>query len=339
MTLREPGVRSDLPGEQQATGTDTVADVPVTGSDGAGSAVAPAPTWKVWLRRVLAVLWLAAVVAFLYRDGVPVDRETIIGFTVAGLLVWSLGRRPLRSVLVDWLPFVVVLIVYDYTRGLGERLGSPTQWTWQIDTDRVLGFGVVPTTWLQEHLKQAAPPLWEVTISLVYISFFFVPYLVAGWLWLRSRASFRQFAVRFVTLSFLGAVIFVAMPAAPPWAAAQCTAAQVADHPADPSCMDEFAKTGAPGNGLLGDYVSRTDADSTSVDRISSRGFASLHLKNAVQLLDKALALKQEWVGSAEHPSACCDWGRMTCHVARCPLITCLCQTCCKASGLQVQIW
>jgi hypothetical protein len=27
----------------------------------------------------------------------------------------------------------------------------------------------------------------------------------------------------------------------------------------------------------------------------------------AVQLLDKALALKQEWVGSAEHPSEHCD--------------------------------
>ena len=168
---------------------------------------------------------------FLDRDGVPVDRETIIAFMVAGLLIWSLGRRPLLSVLVDWLPFVVVLVVYDFTRGLGEALGSPTQWTWQIDTDRFLGFGVVPTTWLQEHLKDASPPVWEVGISLVYISFYFVPYLVAGWLWLRSRDDFRQFAMRFVSLSFLGVVVFMAMPAAPPWAAAQCTAAQVACAP------------------------------------------------------------------------------------------------------------
>ena len=281
MALTDPRADPAGPGEQQVTPGERPGDAPVT--------TRPS-TWQVWARRVLGVAWLAAIVVFLLRDGVPVDRETIIGFTVVGLLVWSIGRRPLRSVLVDWLPFVAVLVVYDYTRGLGERLGSPTQWIWQIDTDRFLGGGVVPTTWLQEHLKQAEPPLWEVVVSLVYISFFFVPYLVAGWLWLRSRVDFRQFAVRFVTLSFLGAVVFVAMPAAPPWAAAQCTAAQVAGHPADPPCMDEFAKTGAPGNGLLGPYVSRTDSDATAVDRISSRGFASLHLKNAVQLLDKGQA-------------------------------------------------
>lgn len=246
------------------------------------------PAWQVWLRRVLAVLWVAAIVTYLFVDGIPVDRETIIAFTVAGLLIWSYGRRPLWSVLVDWLPFVAVLVVYDFTRGLAEVIGSPTQWIWQIDADRLLGFGVVPTTWLQEHLKQTSPPLWEVGISVVYISFYFVPYLVAGWLWLRGRTDFRQFAVRFVSLSFLGVVIFIAMPAAPPWAASQCSAAQVADHPAEPPCM--FGAPGAPDNGLLGSYESRTDDPATSVDRISSRGFASLHLKNAVQLLDKGQA-------------------------------------------------
>lgn len=246
------------------------------------------PTWQVWLRRVLAVLWLGAIVAYLLYDGIPVDRETIIAFTVAGLLIWSYGTRPLWSVLVDWLPFVAVLVVYDFTRGLAQFVGSPTQWIWQIDSDRAIGFGTVPTTWLQEHLKQTSPPLWEVAISVIYISFYFVPYLTAGWLWLRGRADFRQFAVRFVSLSFLGAVIFIAMPAAPPWAAANCSVAQVADHPAEPACM--FSGFGAPPNGLLGTYTSQTDDRSFGVDRISSRGFASLHLKNAVQLLDKGQA-------------------------------------------------
>ena len=244
--------------------------------------------WQVWLRRVLALLWVGAIVAYLFVDGIPVDRETIIAFTVAGLLIWSYGRRPLWSVLVDWLPFVAVLVIYDFTRGLAQFVGSPTQWIWQIDSDRAIGFGTVPTTWLQEHLKQTLPPLWEVAISVIYISFYFVPYLTAGWLWLRGRADFRQFALRFVTLSFLGAVVFIAMPAAPPWAAAKCSVAQVADHPAEPACM--FTGAGAPENGLLGPYTSQTDNASRGVDRISSRGFASLHLKNAVQLLDKGQA-------------------------------------------------
>ncbi|MHA3703961.1 phosphatase PAP2 family protein [Jatrophihabitans sp. YIM 134969] len=270
---------TDPAGEREAS-----AEPPDGGRDGA-------PVRRlVWWRRVAVAVWAAATAVWVSRNGIPLDRETIIVITVVGLLVWSLGRRPLWSVLVDWLPFVAVLVLYDYTRGLAAVVGAPTQWLWQVDVDRVVGFGSVPTTWLQEHLKQGRPPWWEGGVSLVYLSFYFVPYLLAGRLWLRGRAEFRRFAVRFVALSFLGVVVFVAMPAAPPWAASQCTVAEVADHPSHPPCMDAWAPRGVEGNGLLGPYETATADPAVAVQRLSGRGFGVLHLRTAGELLHKGQA-------------------------------------------------
>lgn len=272
---------SALEGERPATAAGPPVDAPAN---------ARWARWAPRLRWVLGPAWLAGIGAYLIFEGVPVDRATIIAFTMLGLLVWSMGRRSPWSVIIDWLPFALVLVVYDYTRGAADALGSPTQWTWQITTDRWLGFGHIPTVWLQERLKQAQPPLWEVGVSLFYVSFYFVPYLVAGWLWLRSRSDFRAYALRFTTLSFAGLATFVAMPSAPPWAAAQCTAAEVAGHPANPPCIDRLDAAGVPHGGLLGLLSPHLPGAAPFVERISSRGFASLHLLNAQELLKEGQA-------------------------------------------------
>ena len=91
----------------------------------------------------------------------------------------------------------------------------------------------MPTVWLQERLKLPQPPWWEVVLSSVYMSFFILPYVVAGVLWLRNRDEWKAFVKLFVGLSFTGLVIYALVPAAPPWAAARCTPADVADGPSD----------------------------------------------------------------------------------------------------------
>ena len=154
-------------------------------------------------------------------------------------------------VIRDWLPFALVLVAYDLSRGAADLIGRPTLWHWQIDADRWLFFGTVPTVWLQERLKLPAPPWWEIVISSVYMSFFILPYLVAALLWLRNRNEWKSFVRLFVGLSFAALVIYALLPAAPPWAAARCTAADVDGGPAGPGCMFRPAR-GVPDGGLLG---------------------------------------------------------------------------------------
>jgi hypothetical protein len=234
------------------------------------------------LRWVATAVWTTAFVVSLFVNGLPIDREVLIFWIMTGLLAASIGRRPLLSVLVDWLPFVAVLIAYDYSRGAAEALGMPTWWTPQISVDRFLSGGflghpVEPTVWLQAHLRHQDPPWWEVIVSCTYISFFIVPYAVAGVLWLRERRLWRQFASRFVAITLLGLVGFILIPASPPWAAAKCTGAQVSSHPASPPCLG-----GGPrlDGGLLGPVHSRHLAGDY-IQRVAVRGFDRLGLHGA----------------------------------------------------------
>lgn len=193
------------------------------------------------------------------------------------------------QVVVDWLPFALVLVVYDLSRGAATILGTPTLWRAQVDVDRALFFGVVPTVWLQEHLKSARPPWWEVVMSTTYMSFFILPYVVAGALWLSNRDDWKAFVGRFVALSFAALVVYAVLPAAPPWAAARCTAADVAGGPSDPPCMFH-SPAGVPDGGLLGAMSTTRPGAHAFVERISTRGWGTLHLNSARSLIDEGQA-------------------------------------------------
>ena len=253
----------------------------------------PVPTRGRWLR---VVRWVAVVVwavVIIYRtatDGFAFNRELLLLYIATGLLAASIGQgRRMLYVIRDWLPFALVLLAYDLSRGAADLVGRPTLWQWPADVDRWMFFGVVPTVWLQEQLKQPHPPWWEVVLSCVYMSFFILPYVVAGVLWLRNREEWKRFAKLFVGLSFAGLVIYALVPAAPPWAAARCTPSDVDGGPANPRCMFRSAR-GVPDGGLLGAMQNSQDGANMWVERIVGRGWGNLNLHTATALLDAGQA-------------------------------------------------
>ena len=89
-----------------------------------------------------------------------------------------------------------------------------------IDFDRFVFFGTTPTQWLQAHVNHPTVVNWhDVAFTLIYTSYFIVPFTVAG-LWARDRLEFVRFSRRIVTLSAAGLATYIAFPAAPPWMAA-----------------------------------------------------------------------------------------------------------------------
>jgi hypothetical protein len=254
--------------------------------DAAPADVRPTRTVTRRLGRLAIAMWLVAFGVQVWISGVPFDREGVLAWIAAGMLAASIGRRPLWTVIVDWLPFAAVLIIYDYARGISDTLGMPVLWHQPVDADRAMFGGVVPTVWLQEHLKLDHSPWWEAGVTLTYVSFFVVPYIVAGLLWLRARTEFRKWAFRFVTMSFLGVACFILIPAAPPWAAAKCTTADVAQHPSSPACMS-YSPSAAGTNGLLGSVDPVHAGAPPYVERLSLRGWDALHIPVARELLDK----------------------------------------------------
>ncbi|HZE67903.1 MAG TPA: phosphatase PAP2 family protein [Sporichthyaceae bacterium] len=236
-------------------------------------------------RSVVLTIWGALLVWQILGRGVPFDREGLLLWIGTGLGAASLGRRSVGQLVIDFLPFALVLIAYDYLRGFSYRLGMPTWWYPQIKVDRWLCFGHEPSVWLQEHLKYPDVRWWDVAVYLCYTSFFLLPYLTAAVLWLRSRTDFYRWSARFVSLSFVGFVLFALIPAAPPWAASRCLPAEVAGHPSDPACMSGYGPT--PPGGLLGVMQHPRDGALDRIQRISGRGADPLHLDTAATFWDK----------------------------------------------------
>jgi hypothetical protein len=247
------------------------------------------PTKLQLIRCVAVAIWAGVVGFWIAEDGLSYDRNTVLLVICAGLIAGTLGHRRSLTVLRDWLPFALVLLVYDLSRGAATLFGRPTEWHLQLDADRVLFLGHEPTVWLQSHLKEPYPPWWETGVSLVYVSFFFAPYVAAAALWLRNRTEWRKFVLRFVVISFLGLACFIAFPSAPPWAASQCSSVQVAGHPSDPPCIDLKAGVVRDG-GMLGQVQLSHAGAAPWVERISTRGWDKMGLPQAKALIDEGQA-------------------------------------------------
>jgi PAP2 superfamily len=242
------------------------------------------------VRRTAITTWALVVVYRTLTDGLAFNRELLLLYIATGLIAASIGRRhKIFAVLCDWLPFAVVLLVYDLSRGAAALLGAPTLWQFQPQADRWLFFGTVPTVWLQERIKMPQPPWWEVIISGIYMSFFVLPYVVAGVLWLRNRSDWAAFVRRFVALSFAALVVYIVSPAAPPWAAARCTPADITGGPSSPRCMFR-SPAHVPHGGLLGPMHRSQHGAQLFVERISTRGWGTLHLQSAGVLVNSGQA-------------------------------------------------
>ncbi len=182
----------------------------------------PERDWRL-IRRRTGWGYLALLILIVIFVGVPTDRFSLFIIILAGLGITCLGRgwRAFGRVVLDWLPFTIVLILYDESRGLARAIGLPLHEADVADVDRWV-FGVVPTVWLQNHLLTPGQPHWyDAVATLVYTSHFLATPIVAAVLWLRDREAWLGFVRRIIVLSVLGLLTYTLFPAAPPWYAAR----------------------------------------------------------------------------------------------------------------------
>lgn len=152
--------------------------------------------------------------------GVSIDRGTVLGFgLLLALILTVVSHHSVVRFMLDWLPFAVLLYLYDFTRTFADN-GRAVHVLEPVHFDRAIGFGRVPTQWLQEHLVDpAGAHWWEALVALTYVSHFIVPYVVVILLWFRNRQAWKEWVVAFFTTSVLGLIGYVLYPMAPPWMA------------------------------------------------------------------------------------------------------------------------
>ncbi|HZU39980.1 MAG TPA: phosphatase PAP2 family protein [Solirubrobacteraceae bacterium] len=172
-------------------------------------------------RFVVPALYALATAAFFVVVGVPYQRDLIALWAIVGLLCFSLAdlRGSARGIVLEWLPFMAILIAYDSLRGSAGHVFG-VHYLPQLDVDRWLFGGTTPTVTLQHWLWHGHVVWYDVLLWCVYLTHFFATPLLAAVLWKLDRPRFRVFAVLVCTLSFLGLATYALYPAAPPWMAA-----------------------------------------------------------------------------------------------------------------------
>ena len=177
------------------------------------------------MRWVAPAVYVAALSAYMWREGIPVGRERLLLWIVLGLLALSTanGVAWTRSVVLEWLPFALVLAAYDLLRGQADGLLFSAWYRPQLEADAFLGGGTVPTVWLQEQLWHGSSDVrwYDYASWAVYVSFFLATYVVAGLLWFVSRSQFRRYVGSVALLAGMGFATFALFPAAPPWLASR----------------------------------------------------------------------------------------------------------------------
>ena len=242
-------------------------------------------------RRIAVAIWAAVIVYRTVTTGFAFNRELLLLYICTGLLAASIGQgRRVLYVIRDWLPFALVLVAYDLSRGAATLIGRPTMWHWQADADRWMFFGTMPDGVAAGATEAAATRRGGRSSSAPSTcrSSSFRTWSPAV-LWLRNREEWKTFVRLFVGLSFTALIIYALLPAAPPWAAARCTAGDVVGGPSDPRCMFRSAR-GVPDGGLLGAMQTTQAGANDWVERISARGWGKLNLHTASALIDQGQA-------------------------------------------------
>jgi hypothetical protein len=206
------------------------------------------------VRRAAFAVYVAVLAWFVISYGVPTHLLVLATIIVTGLLLTSIGRgwRTAGRVVLDWLPFTLVLLAYNQTRGIADTLGISLHEADVLHAERWCFGGVEPALWLQQHLYRPGRVYWyDALCTLVYTSHFLATPILAAVLWLRDRTLWLRYIARVVVLAVAGLLTYCLFPEAPPWMAAR-------------------------------------DGLTAPVQRLSARGWVWLHAPHVNELLEKA---------------------------------------------------
>ncbi len=183
------------------------------------STAAPGRSLSPWL----VVGWVGVVLVLL----LTVLDHGPVGLTVVGLLTGLLFTRDpsvasALRVTRDWLGMLLFLAFYGNSFAVADTMGMPVQERSVIAIDEFLGFG---ESWVHRTQRlinwNADPAWWEVLFPLFYASHFLVSFATLATLYVSNRSRWKQYMIRWVTLSFVGLVGYVTMPTVPPWMASE----------------------------------------------------------------------------------------------------------------------
>ena len=173
------------------------------------------------MRRALGVLFVGYTV-LLSTKAVLAGSLPSVGHLMMGMFGAALIANLTGRFIRDWTLVLAGVFAYMLAGRYAQGLNMPIHYTPQLDADRVIGGGSVPSAWLQEHLYDGKTGPLEVFAVVMYLSHFFAALLVGFYIWLRRIGrAFKELMFAILATSVLADIVFVLFPTAPPWLAAE----------------------------------------------------------------------------------------------------------------------
>lgn len=169
---------------------------------------------KVNIAAFVLYMVLMTFVMIFSGIGITPDRYVLV------LILGSLFLHKTRKFLIDWLPFLFILISYDFLRSLAPVLNPRVHYQELINLDNLF-FGQNPTLFLQQLFLRSGTSFLDYLSTMFYFLHFALPLAFGFILWIKNRQYFKKFSLALLILSYAAFITFVIFPAAPPWLAAQ----------------------------------------------------------------------------------------------------------------------
>lgn len=174
------------------------------------------------LTMLFAFTFVLVVLSMFYHAGIAYRDGSIL--LAAGALVVILGitffvgsratfRTRAKGVIRDWLPFLLLTVVYENLRMYTGVIRSVPIDPSLDALDRQMFGGVSPTLWVQRLYH----PLMTDYMSFAYGMYFIMPLAIILLLyWKKRKEDFRELALALVLCFYSGFLLFIIFPAGPP---------------------------------------------------------------------------------------------------------------------------
>ncbi len=136
------------------------------------------------------------------------------------LLLGSLFLHKTFKFLHDFLPFILIILSYDFLRGFADDINRNVHYLEKVNATKFLFNGNIPTLFMQNLFYHPHFLQWyDYAASYLYLLHFAVPLAFAFLLWVYSRKAFLEFSIGLSLVSYAALLLYVLFPTAPPWLA------------------------------------------------------------------------------------------------------------------------
>lgn len=171
--------------------------------------------WIVLAAKILAILVGLATLTL-------TPEYPVASAAVAGIILGALFYLDRSMMFRLWASYLLGIVIFTHLRTLADQTMISTKYQYVIDIDMFLGFGHVPTVWLQDRFFEPGSYSWFDQFMVgIHLSYFVIPYALAVMLALLGRSYFARYIVGTLATFYIGLVIYFLVPTSPPWLSSQ----------------------------------------------------------------------------------------------------------------------